>query len=698
MNRVLALAWLSSLPHVSSLWTAPSRWVPSEQPNLRQEIDSAPLLNPQEVCVPVKSIKVGETMLVPNPDGKTYDVLQWYYREYSQSTTVFIVDLATGEMKRDGIPDGRQIHICGRVLGPNGLFYITTPDRQRDMELWIYDPTTNTLTYRGVIAPGLGGENRPMVIGTDGKIYGAGSRPDDSRVGAYQIDPDTGKVTDYGGLGPSHKPAGCWCQSLGADDEWIYLASGKVPWYLVAFNRKTREERVLLETDRVLGNITVSQRPDGCTARATALLGSKNPTDEFWLYQGKAIPKTDNTPPWPARSMTPRPLPPRPELYTERLDPDPDGWAELWYRLPEAKEAAAKNPPMDASPEALGWKVVRFRVDLFPMPIRRLTELPDGRLFGTADFYLGNFVFDPATGQWQHLGKCHLSHYSTTFADGKIYMSGYPSSPVYVLDLKMPWTLGHGTLGKPAPPETDRASNPRLLTRLAEFTRTHKMYGAATGADGKVYFGGQCIRNANGGGLGWWDPKTEQAGGIWEPFTAYAIHYLASAEEGKYLVLSTRAVRDDTRNNWTPDQGKLFVYDVLKGQIVREIEPVLGAKSTGPVVEVMPGRVLGAAADPKQEGAGILYGVDIHTGEVLFRKGVPYAVPEDVTYGRTDFRKGPDGHVWTYLGKALVRIDPTTVTVEVLGKVNQPGVLAFAGNNVYLGGTESLRRLPGLLK
>jgi len=279
-------------------------------------------------------------------------------------------------------------------------------------------------------------------------------------------------------------------------------------------------------------------------------------------------------------------------------------------------------------------------------------------------------------------------------------MSGYPSSPVFVYDPTRPWTVGYGMPGNPAPHETDPASNPRLLVRLNQFTRTHKMYGAAVGADGKVYFGGACMRNANGGGIGWWDPATEQAGGIWEPFTAYEIHWLIAADGGKRLLASTRAVRNDIRDNWIPEQAKLFVFDVAEGRIVSDIEPVRRAMRTGGIVEAMPGKILGATADPETQGGGLLYGVDLASGAVEFVKRVPYDFGFDTgrnTYGTNEYRKGPDGWIWTYIGKTLVRIHPATVRIEVLGVVDQPGRIAFAGDDIYLASTEHLRRIAEIV-
>ena len=88
--------------------------------------------------------------------------------------------------------------------------------------------------------------------------------------------------------------------------------------------------------------------------------------------------------------------------------PDVEGWAEIWVRTAQAKAAVPAGTPADAAPEQQGWQRFRFQVPLYPHSIYRLTELPDGRLFGTAGAYEGNFVYDPKTGQVKHLGKIQL--------------------------------------------------------------------------------------------------------------------------------------------------------------------------------------------------------------------------------------------------------------------------------------------------
>jgi len=112
----------------------------------------------------------------------------------------------------------------------------------------------------------------------------------------------------------------------------------------------------------------------------------------------------------------------------------------------------------------------------------------------------------------------------------------------------------------------------------------------------------------------------------------------------------------------------------------------------------MPGLVLGAASNAEGEKHNILYGVDVRSGKVLFTKEIPGSIGVDITYGGNDFRKGADGRIWTYIGDVLVRISPEDVGIEVVGKVKSPGRIAFAGADVYLGGTDHLRRIKDIVK
>lgn len=60
--------------------THAAKWTATDQPALAEAIRNAKPLATEEVCVPVKTVRKGALMWVPNPDGKTYDVLQWYFK------------------------------------------------------------------------------------------------------------------------------------------------------------------------------------------------------------------------------------------------------------------------------------------------------------------------------------------------------------------------------------------------------------------------------------------------------------------------------------------------------------------------------------------------------------------------------------------------------------------------------------------
>jgi hypothetical protein len=171
---------------------------------------------------------------------------------------------------------------------------------------------------------------------------------------------------------------------------------------------------------------------------------------------------------------------------------------------------------------------------------------------------------------------------------------------------------------------------------------------------------------------------------------------LSAADSGKFVVASTSLDSSDPIPAGT--SAKLFVVDTQTNKVVREITPVEGAKSTGWIAEAKPGIIFGQTIDPANANAGVLYGVDVRSGEVLFRKTLPFQVREfPDTWGTGDFQKGPDGNIYGYAGSILFRIHPDDARVEAVGRVT-PGAIGFGGNDIYLGGSEHLRRIKDVVK
>ena len=673
-------------------------WPPVQQPDLAHQLAQAPTLEPEVLAAPARGVTSWTFQLIPNPDGKTYDALQWYFKSYSGPTWLYACDLATGEVKTQRFPDRRQIHIHGGLLAPDGKYYIVTPDWSEGMNLFVYDPATNLLEDRGILVPDLVGETRRLVLGPDGLIYGTGNYRDPNKAGAYCYDWKTDTlVRDYGPIGPDHAPHGAWGYSIGVDDQFIYVASGKIPWYLMAVNIKSGEQKLLAET-KAGGNASVSPMNGG--ARATVRHDPESPSQHFWLYHGEMIPKTGSDPPWTPFESPWDKAPPKPEVYRGQVDPIGPK-ACLWWRSAVDAARQPKPTPAGTKPEDLGWKRVELPdVETYPLAIHRLVALPDGRLFGTAQAYSGRFLFDPATGEGTSLGNGGPSIYALAVHGDKLYWSGYPSGPIDEFDAAREWTLlKGGPPGHEPPDPKSPESNPRrVVDSLFQVTRVKKVFSATVGADRLLYLGGAGIRDYAGGSFAWFDPQSGEFDGMWRPLSGYRVYWLTTAMEGRYVVASTKTATDELHGDVRPPSAKLFVWDTREKKFVRDFVPVAGAEKAGPVVEVAPGRLLGMTEDPGVDDGGLLYGVDAGTGEVLFHKKLPRALSFHWAHGTTqwDYVKGPDGKVYSYLGNVLVRIHPANVEVEVLGTLKRIGRLCFVGNDLYIAGDEPVRRLKGI--
>ena len=332
--------------------------------------------------------------------------------------------------------------------------------------------------------------------------------------------------------------------------------------------------------------------------------------------------------------------------------------------------------------------------------------MPDGRLYGTGDDYVGTFMFDPKTDQTTYYGpRTGLAPYTTIVYGDKLYLSGYSGGHLFVFDPARDWTLGKGgPPGEAAPDQADVRSNPRYLGDFDKTTRVGLMHSSALGADGKLYFGGFGLRHYTGGGFGWYDPEARKMDGFWKALSGYAVQWIARAFNGRLIVISTIRAANELSNHQPPKEAKLFVCDVSTREIVREIVPLAKGHTTGLITEVAPGRLLGLTSDPEHGDRSILYGADVTKGELLFTKGLPSPVSIDASwphwvdpsYEYHAFVRGPDGFVWTYLKDVLVRIDLEEASVHVMGKVNPVGWPTFAGRDLYLAGSEPLRRIRNL--
>jgi hypothetical protein len=653
------------------------------QPDIAQALAKAPELKVEEVCKPVRFIqRQGAADWVLNPDGQSWDLIRYYYKEYIGPHALLIADFGSNAVRVDAKFPMGNIHASGSLVASDGKLYRAI-GANGQARVFVYDPAVNAWSATKMVLPGLG-VGAEMTTGTDGQVYALGQEGKGAkRARLFRLDLAKETAEDMGQVGPE-------CQftlGVAADDQFVYLLLRRGARMLIALNKQTKEETKLLQAT-LEGVVALSQLRHGCCASATKLNSAADKRNDYWLYHGHLIEHTKRdklSAPWRAQDAAdgpPRKLPPKPEVLEEKLDPDPEGTAELWYRY----------RPEEA------WKKLRFTVPLFPIETHRVLALPDGRIWGNSDFYHGEFVYDPKTNQSRHLARsvvCYAG--AAVFHDGMVYTAGYPSGKLAVFDMTRPVTwrqLHYDGMTKPE----DKELNPRALCVLRQYANMHHVNDAAVGADGKIYFAGNSYRDSERGALTWWDPKTETGGGLWKPLSNVALSYVTPVAKGRRLVLSVWPRPDTELRKPTPNQAKLMVYDVIKGEITREIEPIEGSRWLGPILALDDRRILGLGMHPDDETMAILYGLDSETGEVAFRKAVPRPAETFRPHGAQSMHLhclcgGPDKKDYLFIQERLVRIDPENACVEVLGKAGPAGDLAFQGNDLYIGGAPALRRI-----
>ncbi len=80
---------------LSAIAAAGEPWRVAEQPDLQQALEKAPLLATESLGEPARGVNVWERWMVPNLDGKSWDVLQIYFKEYYGPTWLYAIDLST---------------------------------------------------------------------------------------------------------------------------------------------------------------------------------------------------------------------------------------------------------------------------------------------------------------------------------------------------------------------------------------------------------------------------------------------------------------------------------------------------------------------------------------------------------------------------------------------------------------------------
>jgi hypothetical protein len=672
----------------------PSKWKPIPQADIAALLSKAPRLEYEVVAPPPQRCWTGhQPYLVPNSDGRSWDMIFPYYNKYRGEQEVIIHDFGTGTTSRQVLSTAKG----ESVLTREAIGFHMQPSCYSNKQLVfcvygavifiVYDPAVDKFTY-GVKPFGDDVINGRAVLGDDGVIYGMGWPKDKSGFIAFSFDPQTKEVTRSEAFGPANPNRQELYREVRMSGDWIYAAIGNRPWHLVAYNFKTGKGRLLATTKEIRGGgDTIDMKHilggfSGYIQEAAAVVGIEEFDQEqfnFWLHDGKILNRDGEKPPWtpPANAAKPprsyrwareyqvwpgdfTPPSPPPEFKRDAGDPDASGHVELPYRLGGEKH----------------WRKLVYDVKMYAGVVQLLTEVNDHVLFATDSGYGQHVFYNTKTKKMMRVPGT-LSPYSIGHFNSRLYVSGYPTSQMYEYDFSRRIGLNQ------------QVPNPRRVAWVGKFDDTHCPLGGTIGcADGRVYNAGTTYgRRRIGGGFGWYDTKTRETGGM--PFEGHRIFWMTAAAGRRYLLMSSKC----------GDNGLLFCWDTQKHDFLYK-NPVLGQSRPGPVEEALPGGLIIGHATGGDKSPGLLYGLRADTGAILWQKQVPVkpiTAFSSVRRHRYAFRRGPDGYIWSFFDNTLVRIDPRNAKIEPVGNVpGNPVQIAFADGGVYVAGSDNLRRIKGL--
>jgi hypothetical protein len=609
-----------------------------------------------------------EPILVPRPDGGATALFFHNHAVHSKlPMQVVFLDLSSGKSRVEDLPG--MSNPWAQVWGPDGRLYFGL---WGPATVYRYNPDTDRIEQFGVIEPGE--RSVPiMTVGTDNKVYGLTS----SQGHVFSIDPTTDEIVRYGRQGEKRSFM-AYSGSMAVDDDFIYTTLGNIPaeTRTLAMNKRTREVVALTE----ITGAGIRQGPLGATASHAG--------NEYWLYQGKAVPKKakDERPPWLDRALPQRKtvaFRTKPEV-SSACEVTTEGSVRVWFRMD------AKAP----------WQSTTYKVTAEPVPLSRCAVLPDGRVFASTVGYEGVYTFDPKSERLVWEGWAPISHYSTLIQKGLVYLANYPGgNGLFVWDPARPWTLGKETPEKPAPDMNAPESNPRRMEPWAREGNFQFPKHFVEGADGTMFVGIHGERHNVGSTLSWRNVATKETGFLRDPFQLYDVCGMAAALGGTKIAYATFSVKG-TSGEPKPASARLFLIDAATRKVDWFIEPFANVDRAGMVVEGRPGElILATNRRPRGEAGSTLHKVDMKTQTVTQKVEFPGILANPREYfEHIDFMKGPDGLIYTLYDDLLVRIDPQTLAVTSLSKVGPPGHIAFVGRDVYMAGMSHFRRIRNVVE
>lgn len=574
---------------------------------------------------------------VATVDGTGRNVVLVYLSDHRACTSLLVIDAATGETKQADVPPHAHDSPFAVILSSRNRFF-----SHFGTTFMEFDPATGAFTFSGKTDDRVA---MSMTEDANGVIW-AGTYPKSHIVG---FDPVSRALTDYGSVNAETWPQ--YPRSIAADaDGWVYIGIGSTYSHIVGLNPETKQIVPLAsEEERVKGTGYVMKGKDG------KVYGRPNTkTAWFELRGGKRLPTglAKQPPAAPIRAGS--------QEYVGTGFPDGGRIVEL--DIPE-RFALIRDAGGDKA------RRITFDYATEGSHIISVAAGPDGGIYGSTGHPLRVYRYAPAEDTMTNHGLLDYNgHWNAVTAMGdKLYGGQYGHGILWQYDPSKGWA------------DADKeAPNPRKLAQSSpEINRPHELLAHP---DGKhLILAGTPGYGRTGGGMHIYNVETGEAELLSQEQLLPTLSTTCLEALSANLLVGGTATWPGTGGETLAKEAELYLFDFGARKVIWREAVLPGVPAIRDLKLGADGLVYGLADGP------VLFVFDPEARQLVHRETVTqYGGVAGGQAPRT-LLLGPDGAMYAYLQKAIVRIDAKPFAHRAIAK---PAVdiqigIALVGGRFY---------------
>jgi streptogramin lyase len=550
-------------------------------------------------------------------DGDGKPVILVWLDDYRGTRGLLMLDITSGRGVTYDVPVPEGDSPFAILLSGRNRFYALFSDH-----LLEFDPAARAFTFVGKVA---GGMAMSLTEDPQGLVW-AGTYPDSQVV---SFNPETRELVNYG---PANRENWPQYPSYVAVDAagWVYLGIGCTNSQVVAFNPRTREARPLAkEGERKAATGVVFRGVDG------VVYGAPDPEGAWYvLSEGKATPTTK---PSVARA------PIRAGSQETVLAEFPDGRRIQRIRVPEKWVEIREQ---DGTVRRLTFDYASAGAH-----VQSLVLGPNGKVYGCAGHPLRLFAYDPAADRFEHHGWREENGHLNALAvqRGRLFGAMYGGGYLFDYDVSAPWN-----------DVAEGPTNPRILADGGtDIGRPHALLAHPDGHT--LIMAGTPAYGYTGGGLLFYDLDTgrRELVGHQALIPEQSTIALDALGDGRVLVGGT-TIAAGTGGEVRAKEAELYLLDFATHRVTFHAPIVPGAAEIRDLKVGPDGLVYGLATGQ------ILFAFDPAARKVVHQECLTEFGELTGSQAPRTILLGPDGKLYLYLSKAILRLEPSSFGHEVL--------------------------------